>query len=141
MVTTGGGGAPAPPPGTSYPSAQVPGTQVPGGPNTAAPTAAKPPSICIIPGCTKPKYMEGTQMHDFCSRTCAKKGAGMGLPVTQTTPAAGQATAQPAPVAGVSANSGPPPSSGYGPPPAGYGPPPSSGYGPPSAGSVNPPGT
>ena len=37
------------------------------------PTQSVQFGTCKFPGCQFPKRIEGNKMHDFCSRTCAKK--------------------------------------------------------------------
>ena len=31
-------------------------------------------NICIAPGCTWPKFVEGTKVHEYCSKRCSQSG-------------------------------------------------------------------
>ena len=44
--------------------------------------------LCSYPGCKYPRRIEGTRVHDYCSRTCARKASQMptgGLPPAMVT--------------------------------------------------------
>ena len=61
----------APPPLTSGPAAGI----------GAAATAQKTSSMCPIPGCTKPKFVDPNSgvTHDFCGKTHAEEGKRRGI--------------------------------------------------------------
>ena len=62
-ASAGGGMAAAPGMGGFQPRTDVFGQ----------PTQSVQFGTCKIPGCQYPKRVEGNKVHDFCSRTCAKK--------------------------------------------------------------------